>query len=108
MLVKSIGLVEHLVDLCETLTILRKYKMRFNHTKCTFGMDSVKFLGFIDLEMGIEANPKTINIIIGMKPPRNITEVQRLTGCVAAVNRYISRVMDKCLPLFKILQKAHK
>uniref|UniRef100_A0A2N9F5L1 RNase H type-1 domain-containing protein n=1 Tax=Fagus sylvatica TaxID=28930 RepID=A0A2N9F5L1_FAGSY len=55
---------------------------------------------------GIEANPKKIKAILEMQPPKNIKEVQRLTGRVAALNRFMSRSTDKCLPFFKTLKKA--
>ena len=41
-----------------------------------------------------------------MTPPRTIKEVQSLTGRVAALNRFVSRATDKCLPFFKTLRKA--
>ena len=41
-----------------------------------------------------------------MEPPRNIKEVQSLIGWVAALNRFVSKATDKCLPFFKVLKKA--
>ena len=41
-----------------------------------------------------------------MKPPKNIKEVQSLTGRIAALNRFVSKATNKCLPFFKILRKA--
>ncbi|XP_075645632.1 uncharacterized protein LOC142616725 [Castanea sativa] len=41
-----------------------------------------------------------------MEPPRNIKEVQSLTERVAALNRFVSKATDKCLPFFKVLKKA--
>ena len=41
-----------------------------------------------------------------MKPPQSIKEVQSLTGRVAALNRFVSKATDKCLPFFKVLKKA--
>ena len=41
-----------------------------------------------------------------MEPPRNIKEVQPLTGWVAALNKFVSKATDKCLPFFKVLKKA--
>ena len=35
-----------------------------------------------------------------------VKEVQRLTGRIAALNRFVSRAIDKCLPLFKVLKQA--
>ena len=55
---------------------------------------------------GIEANPKKIKAILDMKSPQSIKEVQSLTGQVAALNRFVSKATDKCLPFFKVLKKA--
>ena len=65
-----------------------------------------KFLEFMVSRRGIEANPDKIQKILNMEPPRNIKEVQPLTGRVAALNRFVSKATDKCLPFFKVLKKA--
>ena len=44
--------------------------------------------------------------ILDMEPPRNIKEVQSLTGRVVALNRFLSKATNKCLPFFKVLKKA--
>ena len=41
-----------------------------------------------------------------MKPPQNVKEVQSLTRRVAALNRFVSKATDKCLPFFRVLKKA--
>ena len=41
-----------------------------------------------------------------MAPPRNVKEVQSLSGEVAVLNRFVSRAMDKCLPFFRMLKKS--
>ena len=41
-----------------------------------------------------------------MKPPRNVKEVQSHNGKVAALNRFISRATEKCLPFFRTLKKS--
>ena len=41
-----------------------------------------------------------------MPSPSNIKEVQRLTGKIAALSRFVSRVSDKCQPFFQVLKKA--
>ena len=57
-------------------------------------------------QRGIEANPDKIKAILEMTPPRTTKEVQSLTGRIAALNRFVSRATDKCLPFFKMLRKA--
>ena len=41
-----------------------------------------------------------------MASPKTVKEVQKLTGRIAALNRFVSRAMDKCLPFFKTLKRA--
>ena len=55
---------------------------------------------------GIVANLDKIQAILDMKPPRNIKEVQSLTRRVTALNRFVSKAIDKCLPFFKVLKKT--
>ena len=57
-------------------------------------------------QRGIEVNSYKIQAIIEMAPPKNVKEVQILNGKVAALNRFISRVIDKCLPFFCTMKKS--
>ena len=80
--------------------------MKLNPSKCVFGVASGKFLGFMVLQRSVEANLDKVRAIMEMAPPKNIKEVQSLNSRVAALNRFVSRATDKCLPFFKILRKA--
>ena len=80
--------------------------MKLNPSKCVFGVASGKFLSFMVFQRGIEANPEKVQAIINMASPRTVKEVQKLTGRIAALNRFVSRAMDKCLPFFKTLKQA--
>lgn len=106
-LVKSTVLTEHLANFCKAFTIFGKYKMKLNPAKCTFGMDFIKFLSFIVSKRRIKVNPKKISGIMGMKSQCNINEVQRLTRQVGTINIFVSKAMNKCIPLFRVLQKAN-
>ncbi|XP_013601115.1 PREDICTED: uncharacterized protein LOC106308502 [Brassica oleracea var. oleracea] len=77
--------------------------MKLNPAKCTFSVTSGEFLGYIVTQRGIKANPKQITAILDLPSPRNTREVQRLTGRIAALNRFISRSTDKCLPFYELL-----
>ena len=76
--------------------------MKLNPSKCAFGVSLGKFLRFMVSQWGIEANPDKIQEILNMEPPRNIKEMQSLIGRVATLNRFVSKVTDKCLPFFKV------
>ena len=106
MLVKSREEEDRLDDLIETFNTLRQYNMKLNPSKYAFGVSSRKFLGFIVSQRGIEANPEKVKAILEMSSPRTTKEVQSLTGRVAALNRFVSKATDKCLPFFKTLKKT--
>ena len=80
--------------------------MKLNPSKCVFGVASGKFLGFMVSQRGIGANPEKVQAIINMVLPKTIKEVQKLTGRIAALNRFVFRATDKCLPFFKTLKQA--
>ncbi|GKV36000.1 hypothetical protein SLEP1_g44186 [Rubroshorea leprosula] len=101
--VKSLKADDHLTDLGETFNNLRQNIMRLNPAKCIFGVESGKFLGFMVSRRGIEVNPEKIRAIAEMEPPKSVKDIQRLTGRVAALHRFISKSADKCLPFFKIM-----
>ena len=106
MLVKCKDKTNHLDDLKETFSILCKYNMKLNPTKCVFAVASGKFLGSVVSQQDIEANPDKVKGIIEVKSPKIVKEVQSLTGKVVALNKFVSRATDKCMLFFKVLKKA--
>ena len=106
MFIKSRKELTHLDDLKETFTTLKQYQMKLNPAKCVFGIASGKFLGFMVSQRGIEANPEKVQAIINMTSPKTVKEVQKLIGWITALNRFVSRATDKCLPFFKTLKQA--
>ena len=105
MVVKSKVMFEHLGDLGSTFNILRKHKLCLNASKCSFVMGSGKFLGYMVTHRGIEVNPDQIKAINDLKPPRNAKEVQKLTGMIAALNRFISKSADRCRSFYLLINK---
>ena len=106
MFVKSREEFAHLDDLKETFATLRQYQMKLNPNKCAFGVSSREFLGFMVSQRGIEANSRKVQAILNMTSPKTVKEVKKLTRRIAALNRFVSRATDKCLPFFKTLKQA--
>ena len=75
MLLKSKDKANHLDDLKETFSTLRKYNMKLNPAKCVFAIASKKFLGFMVSQQGIEANPNKVKAIIKVKSPKTVKEM---------------------------------
>ena len=105
MVVKSKVVSEHLGDLGNIFEVLRKYKLRLNASKCSFGVGLSKFLGYMVTHRGIEVNPDQIKAINNLQSPRNPKEVQKLTEMAAALNRFISQSADKCRSFFLLINK---
>jgi hypothetical protein len=97
-----------IADLEETFASLREYRWKLNPNKCVFGVSSGKLLGFVISHRVIKANPEKISTITTMKDPTCIKDVQKLTGCIAALNRFISKLGERGLPFFKLLRHQEK
>ncbi|KAL6140232.1 hypothetical protein ACLB2K_058532 [Fragaria x ananassa] len=107
MLVKSLTAVKHVSDLQATFDIILAYGMRMNPEKFLFGVVKGKFLGHVISWQGIEANPEKVQAIMDMVVPKVRSDVQSLTGRVAALARFFFRLTDKCAPFFKLLKSQH-
>ncbi|XP_013669563.1 uncharacterized protein LOC106374000 [Brassica napus] len=81
MLVKSLEAEDHISHLQKAFSILRKYNMKLNPGKCSSG---VSF-----------ANPEKIRAILSISSPKNVKEVQKLAGRMAALTRFISKLSGK-------------
>jgi hypothetical protein len=86
-------------------------RMRSTHTKLNpdkyvLGVSVGKLLGFLVLHHGIEVNREKIKAIEAMRPPTRIKDVQKFMGCLATLNRFISRLAEHALPFFKLLRKS--
>ena len=97
--------VETLIDdLRLTFDNLQTYDIKLNPEKCVFSIPAGKLLGFIVSNRGIEANPAKIRALSQLAAPTDLKQVQELAGCVAALSRFISRLGEKALPLYRLLR----
>lgn len=90
MLVNSKKMEDHVTDLEEAFKILKHFNIKLNPSKCTFGVSSGKFLGFMVSQREIEANLENIQALLDLESPKTINEVQRLTMRVVVLSRFIS------------------
>ena len=105
MVVKSKMVTEHLGNLGDIFDVLKRHKLCLNASKCSFGVGSGKFLGYMVTHRGIEVNPDQIKAINDLKPPQNAKEVQKLTRMITALNRFISKSADRCRPFYLLINK---
>ena len=108
LVVRSVQGMTLLDDLKETFANLRTYQIKLNPEKCVFGVPAGKLLGFLVSERGIECNPEKIAAIDWMDRPKNLKQVQKFTGCLASLSRFLSRLGEKAIPLYQLMKKTEK
>lgn len=101
MLLRSSNLREHIEDLSNTFAVLSVHNMKLNIEKCAFGVRIGKFSGFMVLKIGIGANLEKIWVILVMPSPNTTKDIHRLTGRVVTLNKFVSKMVGKCLPFCK-------
>jgi hypothetical protein len=94
-------------DLRIAFGCLRANRVKLNPEKCVFGVPRGMLLGYIVSQQGIEANPEKVAALERMGSIRDLKGVQKVLGCLAALSRFISRLGEKGLPLYRLLKK-HK
>ena len=82
--------------------------MKLNPSKCAFGVNADRFLGFMVTQRGIEANPAQLKAILESPAPASRKEVQQLTGRLVALGQFISRFTDRLKPFFATLKGANR
>jgi hypothetical protein len=99
--VKSVQRRDHISYLVETFA-----NLKLNPEKCVFGIRKGKVLGCLVSTKSIEANPDKIKALIKMQDPVSVKDVQKLTGRVVALNRFIPRAVERSLPFFQVLRST--
>ena len=102
--VKSSAAEPHLADLRLVFERMRKYGLKMNPLKCTFGVSAGNFLGFVIHEHGIEIDPKKIEAIQKVEAPKCKRDMQKFLGKVNYLRRFIVNLSGKVSAFTPILQ----
>ena len=84
---------------------MRKFQLRLNPNKCTFGVRFGKLLGFIVSQRGIEVDPDKVKAIQEMPAPHTEKQVRGFLGRLNYISKFISQMTATCGPIFKLLRK---
>jgi hypothetical protein len=95
-------------DLRVAFNCLRANGVKLNPEKCVFGVPRGMLLGYIISQRGIEPNPEKVAALDWMGPIRDLKGVQKVLGCLSALSRFISRLSEKGLPLYRLLKKHER
>jgi hypothetical protein len=105
-IVRSVQRRGHINDLAETFANHRVADLRLNPEKCVFGIHKGKVLRCLVSTKGIQENPDKIKALIEMQDLISVKDVQKLSGRVAALNRFIPRAAERSLPFFQVLRSS--
>jgi hypothetical protein len=98
----------YISDLTETFANMCEAKLKLNSDKCIFGVMRGKVLGCLVSTNGIKASPDKIKAILQKQPSQTRKEVQKLAGHIAALNRFIAKLVERSLPFFSVLRGSAK
>ncbi|KAL9347259.1 hypothetical protein Peur_058625 [Populus x canadensis] len=107
MIAKSREGENHVQILKKLFERLRKYKLRLNPAKCSFGVKSGKLLGFVVSDKRIEVDPDKVNAIQSMPPPKTEKDMRGFLGRLNYIARFISQLTMTCDPIFCLLRKKN-
>jgi hypothetical protein len=82
--------------------------VKLNLEKCVFVVPRGMLLGYIISQWGIKPNPEKVAALDRMGPIRDLKVVQKVLGCLATLSRFISRLGEKGLPLYRLLKKHER
>ncbi|KAG8488520.1 hypothetical protein CXB51_016412 [Gossypium anomalum] len=108
MIAKSRTEEEHIEVWRKLFLRLRKFQLKLNLAKCTFGARSGKLLGFVVSEKGIEVDSDKVKAIRDLPPPRTQKKVRGFIGRLNYIARFISQLIEKCDPIFRLLRKHNQ
>lgn len=108
MLVKRKQANNHLSDLRENFEAMRVCHVKSNPEKCTFGVTSGKFLGYLVINREIKVDPEKVRADIEMPSATTLKGVQNLNRILDSMVRFTVRSSEKCKDFFDTLRKISR
>ena len=99
---------EHLDNLREVFRRLRHAKLILNAEKCEFGQKSLKYLGHIVTENGVQTDPEKVASIVQFPQPGNLRQLRQFLGMASWYRRFVQDFSRVVAPLTKLLRKNYR
>lgn len=96
---------DHLEHLRQVMTRMDKHNLHCKMSKCEFFKTSVKFLGHIVSQEGVQVDPDKVSVIMFLPAPTNLTELRSFLGMCNFYRRFLQDYSTVCAPLTKLLHK---
>ena len=104
-IVISPTLDEHINQLQEVFTRLRKFNLQLQPPKCEFLRHEVNYLGHVITEDGVKPDMKKVECVSNYPTPKNAKEVKSFLGLVGYYRRFIQDFSKKAKPLNNLLKQ---
>ena len=97
---------DHMNHLEQVLILLRKANLKLKRKKCTFGVDRLRYLGFMIHEQGISPCEDKVEAIKSFPIPQNVRQVRSFVGMAQFYRKFIKDFATIARPLYNLM-KAH-
>ena len=98
---------EHDERLHAVLQRLKEAGITLNREKCVFSQKSVKFLGQVLTQSGVQSDPDKVAAIRKMKEPENVSEIRRFLGMANQLSKFTPHLANMTKPLRDLLSKEN-
>lgn len=95
---------EHDIVLNQIVTRAKNLNIKFNLDKLQYCKKSVKFMGHVISELGLQPDPDQVKAILELKEPKNKTELQRIVGMFNYLRDFIPKMAERISPLRELLK----
>lgn len=102
-LIYSNNVDDHLRDIRQVLTLLRKAGLYCKLSKCSFMQEETEFLGHVISKDGLKTNAGLVKAVREWPTPRNQREIMQFLGLTNFYHQYIKGYADIALPLTQLL-----
>jgi len=108
LIIYSFSFEDHLEHIRKVLYKLRESGLTCKRNKCEFGQREVSFLGHVVTQEGLKMDPKRVDCIMKIPPPRTRREIQKFHGMCVWYASFIKNFSELFEPLFRLLRKKVK
>lgn len=96
----------HKVHVAEVLGALQQAGLVVKESKCNFGLEEVKLLGFVVCADGLKADPEKVSALRDMAPPTDKKGVRRVLGSANYYRQLMPNYADVVAPLTELTKKS--